>query len=223
MKIEEVVSERTTRKEVITYLTSFNEINIKKIGKLLGQGLTHRVYTYAGEQIVKVPKKGYIKKQESARQLKKSYDLCQQYFREYVWPSKVITSSVGYAILQKRLPKIEHLSQRNLSEVIDQMDDVILRNQRLQKERRFTIDFTGFGGLKNAIKWLTNKKTVVTLDNFVIVRNGKKTRLVLEDFQLLNLNFGRNPLNNLYRIVIYQLSFQLNAAILWMIFRKKIY
>src|SRR3546814_892542 len=113
MKIDKFVAESPTRKEAHEYLEYFKEINTKKVGSFLGQGLTHRVYGYGDEQIVKVPKKGYIKKQESAQQLKKSYDLCLEYFPEYVWPSEIITSSRGYAVLQKRFSKLEALSQLN--------------------------------------------------------------------------------------------------------------
>lgn len=223
MKIEELVAERTTRKEVVNYLAAFKEINTKKLGPFLGQGLTHRVYAYGDKQIIKVPKKGYIKKQEAAQQLKKSYDLCREYFPEYVWKSEIITSARGYAVLQKRFSKLESLSQSNMHEVEDQFDDVIKRNHKLRKERRYTIDFTGFGGFKKTVKWLFNRNVVVTLDNFVVVRKGKKMHIILEDFQLLNLNFGRSTLNNIYRLCIYQVSFRMNAAILRMIFGKKIY
>lgn len=214
-KLEEAVAQRTTRGEVEAYLKSFKEVSIEKLGDFIGQGFTHNVYEYGRDELVKIPKKGYFKKQEKSVELKKSYELCRKVLPEYVWPSHIYTSTRGYIIVQKKIPEFEPLTQNNSHEVRDQFLDVVLRNRTLVKDYHYSIDFTGFGGFKDFFQWIVRRNTLVSLSNFAVTGRRKK-RLIISDFQLLQLHMGSNPFKNLYRLSVYHVSFLVNKAIvLW--------
>lgn len=120
--------------------------------------------------------------------------------------------------MQNRFPKFEPLRKSHVAQVLDQLTEIVEANRILVKKDGYTLDFTGWSGAVEAFKSIFNKKIDVGLSNFVIIRKGKKMEIVLEDFQLLNLNSGKTLWRTAYVTMTHRVSYRVNAFVVKKVF-----
>lgn len=157
-------------KPTLKFLESFPGINIPEIGKLLGTGFYHYVYTYGSDQVLKIPRfyPGFTP--HTAEERIQELEIMKEYFPSgSIAETSVISSSDNpyYCILQEKVEGFGFIGPDDLG--TDPFQGILEGNRRSIEKKHATFDFFGFPGIFLALKSSFDKRMKPCLTNILKV------------------------------------------------------
>jgi len=139
--------------DLFKFLLTFPQLEIQKVGPLIIQGAHHRVYSYAKDRIIKVPRKRFEFLYSDNIALHKDLAFLDTHFPGLAIHTTVLTciDEKNHVILQDRAEKSIAVTKDVIREHEDVVDELIRRNDIVYRKTGCSLDFLGGEGVKSCI------------------------------------------------------------------------
>lgn len=203
--------------DLYTFLLSFPQLQVQKMGSLLVESTHHRVYSYGKDQIIKVPRRRFEFLYSDKVALLRDLAFLQKHFPGLAIKTEVLSSKneEHHIILQERVNQTYSVTKEVIQRHSSEFKKLLEKNSALYKDTGCSLDFLGGAGVNSCLRSLFDKQVVPHCSNLMI-KDGK---LCLVDTELHRVYLSSVSLHGVVSYILALFSHHTNVLFLRLFFR----